>query len=799
MKFTLNWLKEHLDTSASLTEIVEKLTHIGLEVESVQDYRETLKDFIVVKIEAATPHPNASKLQVCEVNDGASTRQVVCGAANARAGIYVVLAREGVTIPASGMVIKKTKIRDVESNGMLCSEEELGLGQDSDGIIELQGAPALGSSASVALGLDDAVVDIAITPNRGDCFGIYGVARDLAAAGLGTLKPLPNVQTAPTKSSSIQVGTHTSACPYFVGCTICGVKNTESPDWLKRKLTAIGQRPISALVDITNYMLITFGRPLHVYDVRALKGNVYARNAMNGELLKALNGTEYELNMSMCVIADNEKALGIGGVMGGEASGCQMDTTEVFLESALFELISIANTGRQLGLMTDARQRFERGVDTAFVRKGAEIARDLIISICGGEASALLEAGSAPAAKKPVRFNPAKILAHTGVDVPSATSEKILISLGFIVEKSGAEWNVTPPSWRHDMELAEDLVEEIIRIYGYQHIPLAPLPSATQKILPLPMTEQRAAASRRLLGSRGMTELCNWSFVSEKQASEFGDVKSELTLLNPISADLSVMRPSLLPHLALSAMRNTNRGNVDLALFEVGLVFSGTKPAEQQMVAAGLRTGYTPSPVYEKANYSSKPRPLDVFDAKADAYALLQALGINIDQLTLTDDVPKHYHPSRAMALTLGGKIVLGYAGELHPAIAEEYDLDNRVATFEIFLDAIPPSKNKSTTKKPLTLSQFPEVERDFAFTVAADVSVETLKRAVNKAEKQLISEVTVFDVYSGKGVTGGQKSVAIKVKLQPADHTLTDDEIQKISKAIVDSVAAGTGASLRT
>lgn len=809
MKFTLKWLKDYLDTQATLAEITYTLTHIGLEVESVVDYRDTLKDFVVAKIESAKPHPNASKLQVCEVNDGSGVRQVVCGAANARAGLHVVLAREGVVIPVNGMVIKKTKIRDVESNGMLCSEEELGLAASSDGIIELTGTPAPGSPAVDALGLNDAVIDIAITPNRGDCFGVYGIARDLAAAGVGKLKGaaevrgqgsvIPAINPDPRSLLPVPVATHTPACPYFVGCTIRGVKNTESPAWLKTRLTAVGQRPISALVDVTNYMLLSFGRPLHVYDLRALKGNIQARAAKHGEKLKALNGQEYTLDASICVIADDEKALGIGGVMGGETSGCQMDTTDVFLESALFDPISIAHTGQKLELVSDARQRFERGVDTDFIKRGAELARDLIVSLCGGEASHLVEAGSAPQAKPAISFAPAKVLSHTGVNVPDAECEKILSSLGFNVHKSGADWQVIPSVWRHDVVLAEDLVEEIIRIHGYQHIPLTPLPPTTIAAASLPLAESRAATVRKLLASRGMVELCNWSFVSEKQAADFGDVNKELTLQNPISADLSVMRPSLLPHLALSAMNNTHRGNGDLALFETGLVFAGIKPEEQQMVAAGLRTGHISSPSYDKTNYSNKPRTPDVFDAKADAYAILKALGVNTDQLSLATDVPKYYHPSRSMALTLGGKIILGYAGELHPALAKAHDLDGRAAIFEIFLEAIPEARNKSTTKKPLALSQFPEVERDFAFTVNADVSVEAMRRAINKAEKQLISDVQVFDVYSGKGIAEGQKSVAFKVTLQPVDRTLTDDEIQAVCKAIVDSVAAGTGAALRT
>lgn len=801
MKFTYNWLKEFLDTNATLGEVAETLTQIGLEVEGVEDFSERLKDFVVAKIESASPHPNASKLQVCEVNDGSVTRQIVCGASNARAGIFVVLAREGVVIPANGMVIKKTKIRDVESSGMLCSLEELGLAESAEGIVELLGNPTLGSAAAAALGFDDAVIDIAITPNRGDCFGVYGVARDLAAAGLGTLKAMhiPNITTTNNHpAASIEVTTNTPACTYFVGCTIRGVKNVESPDWLKRRLIAIGQRPISALVDVTNYMLITFGRPLHAYDLKALNGNIQARHANEGETLKTLNGEEYTLKSSMCVIADAEKALGIGGIMGGEASGCQMDTTDVFLESALFAPISIANTGRQLELLSDARQRFERGVDGAFVKKGAELARDLILELCGGEASALVEAGSQPSTQAVIHFNPEKVFSLTGVDVPAETSEKILSSLGFVIKKSGSEWSVSAPAWRHDVSVAEDLVEEIIRIHGYQHIPLTALPPSLNKVQPTPFSEQRAHVSRKLLTARGMVELCNWSFVSRKQAEDFGVVKPELELLNPISSDLSVMRPSLLPHLLLSAMRNSNKGSKNLALFETGLVFSGVQPNEQQMMASGLRAGSSPNPVYDKTNYTNKPRSLDVFDAKADAYALLSALGVNVGQISLTADVPKYYHPSRAMALTLGGKIILGYAGELHPALAQTHDLDGRVAIFEIFLEAIPQAKNKSTSKKPLILSQFPDVSRDFAFTVNVDVSVEAIKRAVNKAEKQLLSSVEVFDVYSGKGTTEGQKSVAIKVTLQPNDHTLTDDEIQAVSKAIVDSVAASTGGSLR-
>jgi phenylalanyl-tRNA synthetase beta chain len=798
MKFTLSWLKDHLETTASINEIAEKLTAIGLEVESISNPAEALKSFTVAHILAAEQHPQADKLRVCKVASDAGELQIVCGALNARAGLYVALAKEGAFIPRDGFVIKKTSIRGVESNGMLCSADELQLGGDSEGIIELPESK-IGTPIAEVLGLNDPVIDIAITPNRADCLGVRGVARDLAAAGLGTLKPLAPISSAAAGTASpIGINIETASCQQFVGIYMSGVKNTPSPKWLAQRLEAIGQKPISALVDITNYFTFDLGRPLHVYDADKLKGHLTVRGASAGEPLHALNDKHYELADDMCVIADERGAVALGGVIGGMATGCDLSTHNVLLEVALFDPAHVAANGRALQIESDARYRFERGLDVAFLEEGARRAAAMIQSLCGGVASKPVMAGKTPDWKRAIAFNAARVQTLGGVDVDSKKCQEILTSLGFnVIPNAQAEgskdsspmarndnFSVIPPSWRADVEGEADLVEEILRIYGYEHIPLSPLPAASVKTSAVRTPAQRRVlAARRAAVMLGYYETCHYSFISEKQAAMFGGQKPELVLQNPISADLSVMRPNLLPHLLESAKKNISRGLHDLALFELGLTFQDTSEKGQQMVLGALRTGRKQDYAYG-AQFQEKREALSAYDAKREALFVLSQLGVM--KADIVANAPAWYHPGRSGALTLGGKIILGYFGELHPALLGAYDISEPVVAFEMFLGAIPESRAKGKTKPALKLSDFPAVERDFAFIVDAKVSAGEIEKAIRSAEKQLITEVQLFDVYSGKGVDSGKKSVAIRVTLQSFERTLTEDDIAAASRQIL-------------
>lgn len=793
MKFTLSWLKDHLDTNAPLAAIAERLTAIGLEVESVTDNSAALKPFTVAKILHAEKHPEADKLRVCKVESDVGELQIVCGAPNARAGIYVALAKEGAVIPANGMVIKKTKIRGVESNGMLCSFDELALDGEGDGIIELPEAK-IGESIVKVLGLDDPVIDVAITPNRGDALGVRGIARDLAAAGLGKLKPLPDAAFGGNGASPVSVSITSAGCYQFFGAYIKGVKNGESPDWMKKRLAAIGQKSISALVDITNYITIDLGRPLHVYDAKKLTGNIVVRDAHAGEKLAALNDKEYTLQSGMCAIADDSGVIGLGGIIGGATTGCDETTTDVFLECALFDPASIAKTGRSLALDTDARYRFERGVDAAFVETGAKHAIALIKQLCGGESSELVISGKQPAWERNIVLDIERIESLGGVPISKDRATQILQALGFsCTSANGHHLKVTPPSWRADIDGEADLIEEILRIEGYDSIPSTPLPKLPTIGKPVLNTvQQRTHLAKRLLVSRGFLEACTFSFISHKQAIAFGGGSEALQLANPISEDLSDMRPSLLPNLLEAAKKNTFRGFKNLNLSEVGLQYADKN---QRMVAAGIRVGSKTQLVHGEQFQTHEP-PYDAFDAKTDALAVLQTLGLN--KCEITTGAPAWYHPGRCGALTLGGKIILGYFGEIHPATLAQYDMDSAAVGFEIFLDAIPEPRSKGKAKSILKLSDFQAVERDFAFVVDSAVTAAQIVKTLAGADKNLITDITIFDVYSGKGVPDGKKSVAVKVTLQAADRTLSEPDIAAVSKAIVDAAAKGFAGALR-
>lgn len=781
MKLTLNWLKDYLETDASLEEVSNKLTAIGLEVEAVHDRSNELAAFRIAQILEAKPHPDADKLQVCKVNTGDEQLQIVCGAPNARPGINVVLAPVGSIIPTNGMKIKQSKIRGVESNGMLCSAAELGLGDDHSGIIEMPACnDNIAKSYAKIAGLDDPVIEIAITPNRGDCLGVYGIARDLAAAGLGKLKPLKVAAVKSSFKSPIAVKIDDKKeCPLFIGRYFKNVKNTESPDWLKARLKAIGLKPISALVDITNYISFEFGRPLHVYDAKKLDGGLTVRFAKDGEKITALDDKEYRLDKAVTIVADNRATQAIAGVIGGKESGCSDATTDVFLEVALFDHVSVAKSGRKLDIITDSRYRFERGVDPAFLNDAAEIASKMIIDLCGGEASEVVVAGSEPKWQRSINFDFNEVKARGGVDASEKESRKILQSLGFTVDGN----KISVPSWRSDVEASADLVEEIVRIYGYDKIPTTPLPVSNISSTVLSQGQQRIADIRQRLAANGMTESITWSFMKKDKAALFGG--KALHLQNPISSDLDTMRPSILPNLIDAVARNKARGYDNLALFEIGLVFEDASIAGQKQMIAGVRAGKTCA----KDIYGLS-RNVDVFDAKQDCLEGLMAGGAPVDNLRITKDAPSWYHPGRSGVLRLG-KTALAVFGEIHPKILKELDVKDNVVAFEIYFANIPAAKAKKSNAKPkLEISEYQSSNRDFAFIIDAATDADEILRAVRASDKNLIENVSLFDIYQGKGVADGRKSVAISVRIRAFDHTLTEAELDGVSKKVIEAVA---------
>ena len=796
MKTTLSWLKSHLDTDASLDTIVKRLVMLGLEVESVADRAAALARFRVAHVVSAEPHPNAERLRVCIVDTGSERVQVVCGAPNARTGMRGVFAPVGATIPRTGLLLKETMIRGVASNGMLCSAYEMEISDDHEGIIELPADAPIGESFAKAAGLDDAVLDVKVTPNRADCLGVHGIARDLAAAGLGRLI-LPNVEPIEGSFPSptwVHLATlDQKACPLFIGRTIRGVKNGPSPRWLQDRLTAIGLRPISALVDITNFLTFDLNRPLHVFDTGRVAGDLVVREARPGERIKALNGKEYALDGEMTVIADDAEVLSLGGVIGGESTGCTEATTEVFVEAALFDPVRTAATGRKLNLQSDARYRFERGLDPAFVAPGMAIATRLIVELCGGEPSELVVAGAVPEWQLSYRLRPDRVALLGGVDVPRDAQRRILEALGFGVADEDAVMNVAPPSWRGDIEGEADLVEEILRINGYDAIEAVPLERPT--VLPRPAldpAQRRVGFVRRTLAARGLVEAVTFSFMASGDAALFGGVKPELRLINPISADLEIMRPSILPNLAAASRRNADRGLADSALFEIGAQYHDDTPEGQATVAAGLRHGQS-----GPRHWRDPGRPVDAFTAKTDALAALAAAGVPTENLQVSADPPDWYHPGRAGSFRLGAK-ALAHFGELHPAVLTHFALKGPAVAFEVFLDAAPSPRKAGRGRPLLKLSPFQPVERDFAFLVPADLPAESLLRAARGVDKKLIAEIRLFDVYEGAGLPEGRKSLAITIVLQPEEATLTDEQIDAFSQKLVAQVAKATGGELR-
>ncbi len=797
MKFTLAWLKRHLDTRAPLEEIARTLTRIGLEVEAVEDPRALLAPFRIARVVSAEPHPNADRLKVCMVDTGEDVVQVVCGAPNARTGMMGVFAPPGTHVPGTGVDLKPAKIRGVESRGMLCSERELMISDDHEGIIELPADAPLGASFMTYAGLDDPVIDIAVTPNRPDALGVRGIARDLAAAGLGRLKgdEIPPVPAAFESGLAIVIEDET-ACPFFAGRLIRGVRNGESPDWLKRLLTAVGLRPISVLVDITNFLNLDRARPLHVYDAAKVHGAIRARRARPGERLKALDGREYECAGGECLIADDRGPLGFGGVMGGEASGVTAGTTDVIVESALFDPVLTAETGRRHGIESDARYRFERGVDPAFVLPGMELATRLILELAGGEPAEVTTAGRLPEGRRTIAFDPARVEGLGGLALGAEESRAILERLGFDwqEETAGARVHVRTPSWRPDIEGEADLVEEVLRIVGYDRIPSVPLPRGAGVARPILTTGQkRARRARRLLASRGLKEAVTWSFMDGELADRFGG-DPRLTLANPIASHLDRMRPSILPNLIRAAGRNRDRAREVVGLFEVGAVYHGPDPDDQEEVAALVRAGMAGPP-----HWAETQRPVDVFDAKADALALLEALDVPVDRIRIRTPGPEWFHPGRSGMLCLGPKNVLAHFGEIHPAILARTDARGPVVGAEVFLDRLPARRRKGATAKAgLKAERLQPVERDFAFLVPADLPAETLIDAVRGAARELVERIDLFDRYQGEGLPEGTVSLAIRVRLRPSERTLTDAEIEEIAARIVAAAEKRCGARLR-
>ncbi len=799
MKFTLSWLKDHLDTQASLAEIVETLTRVGLEVESVEDPGLKYGGFVVGRVIEAMQHPNADRLRVCVVEAGAGPVQVVCGAPNARTGMKSVFSPVGTYIPGKKTTLAKGVIRGVESNGMLCSAAELELSNDHDGIMELPDDAPVGVPYARWAGLDDPVIDVALAPNRPDATGVAGIARDLAAAGLGTLKtPAPRsfdgAFDCPTKVRLDFAPADAHLCPAFALRLVRGVRNGPSPEWMQKRLRAIGLRPIAALVDITNYVTFDRGRPLHVFDFAKVEGDLTVRRARQGESVLALDGKPYALDESMVVIADDKGVESIAGVMGGEHSGCDESTHDVLIESALWDPTNIAHTGRRLGIVTDARYRFERGVDPEFCVPGCDLATDLVLQLCGGEPSRMIVAGDPCAPPRSIPFPYSEVKRLIGVDIPREEGEAILTRLGFGVE----DGKVHVPSWRPDVLVKADVVEQILRIAGIDRAPMTPLPRLDEGV-PAPvltLLQKRTRLAKLTLASLSLREAVTWSFISRTAAELFGGGQRSLTLANPIASDLSDMRPSLVPGLAAAAERNARRALNDVALFEVGQIFLGPGENDQRVAAAGVRRGRAKAS--GEGRHWSGGGAVDAFDAKRDATALLAALGV-ANAVRVEPGGPAFLHPGRSATLRFGPKNAVGWFGQLHPSVCQALDAEGPIVAFEIILDALPAPKAKPTRAKPkLERSDFMPVERDLAFVVDESVRAGDIVKAAQSVERSLVSDIGVFDVYQGKGLPEGAKSVAINVTLQPRERTLADAEIDAAIARIVAEVSKKTGATLR-
>ncbi len=836
MKFTLSWLKEHLDTDASLIEITEKLTDIGLELEGIENPADAMRPFTVAKIISAKQHPNADKLRLLSVDDGSGDQwQVVCGAPNAIEGLVGVFAPPGTYVPGADFTIKATKIRDVESVGMMCSEKELEISDEHDGIIALPDDAPIGMSYADYAQLDDPVIDVSVTPNKQDCMGVRGIARDLAASGIGNLKPLRdtlenslkntvrvepvetcnaqdpstssgrtdtiitdleglNIRNIPRSGNGPDVRSEDSeGCPAFYATTVKGVKNGPSPAWMQQRLRAIGQNPISALVDITNYVMLDHGRPLHVYDIAKLNGNLVARKANAGEEVLALNGKTYALDDSMTVIADDDGAHDIGGIMGGEKTGAGDDTVDVLIECAYFTPESIAKTGQKLMLTSDARQRFERGVDPAFLADGLDIATALVLDICGGQASEMTKAGNAPDEVRTINYNPMHCSTLGGINVDSNDQVQILNALGFGVDQASDIWSITIPTWRRDVVGSADIVEEIIRIKGLDKIAPVALPKsvtvAAATATPLQVLERKL---RRTAAASGLNETINWSFISEKEAALFG---GDWVLANPISEDLKVMRTSLLPGLLSATKRNIGRGASSVRLFEIGRrYFKAKDGSSDEKLTLGIILSGDKMPRDWQSGKSSNFNP---YDAKSAAQTILSAAGVDVSRLMVMDEAGSHYHPGQSATLRLGPKNILAAFGALHPTAQKAFGIKGDVMAAEIYLDNIPLPKSRATMRSSYAPPSLQSVKRDFAFLLDETIEAGKIINAIRGADKANITDARIFDRFAGEGVPDGKISLAVEVTLQPRDASFTDEDLAAISDKIIAS-AGKFGAELR-
>jgi phenylalanyl-tRNA synthetase beta chain len=806
MKFTLSWLKEHLDTDEPLEKLAGTLTMIGLEVENIDDKAKALAPFTIARVISAEQHPNADRLRVCMVDTGQKNEQgvgapvqVVCGAPNARAGLISVFSAPGTFIPGKNITLGVGTIRGVESRGMLCSAAELQISDDHDGIMELPADAPIGAAYAEWAGLGDPVLEINLTPNRQDCAGVHGIARDLSAADMGkfidrAIKPIKGEFPCPVKVTVED----TTLCPGFALRLVRGVKNGPSPEWLQQRLISIGLRPINALVDITNFMTYDRSRPLHVFDAAKVTGHLTVRRVRDGESLLALDGRTYALDSGMTVIADDRGVESLAGIMGGEASGCSEDTADVLIESALWNEINIAQTGRKLGINSDARYRFERGVDPAFMVPGLEMATRLVMEICGGTPSENVVVGKTFGDDCVIDFPIAEVRRLAGIDVPVPEMKLILSRLGFMMAGTGAAVKIAVPSWRTDVHGKADIVEEIVRIVGVDKVPMTPFERGEKARKPvLNPIQLRTRRAKRGLAARGMVEAVTWSFIAKPHAELFGGGQPELALANPIASDMSDMRPSLLPGLVTAVQANINRGFSDLALFEVGQVFTGDRPEDELIAAAGVRHGFSSGKGIGR--HWSGSAMADALDAKADAFAVLAAAGAPMQALQVVPGGPDWLHPGRSGTIQIGPQNVLGYFGELHPRALDTLRADGPMIAFELILDRIPAAKQKPTRAKAvLELSAFQPVSRDFAFIVDRSVKAGDIVRAAQAVDKKLISDVTVFDVYEGKGIDEAKKSIAIAVTIQPREKTLTDQEIDAVAAKIVAEVTRKTGGTLR-
>lgn len=795
MKFTISWLKEYLDTQKSDQELIDSLTNIGLEVEDVINTSEIFSNFIVAQVVEEKKHPNADKLKVCKVDIGSDIVDVVCGAPNVEENMKVVYAPPGSTIPSTQMKLKASKIRGVESLGMMCSEFELGISDDHDGIIKLDNSVKVGQPYAEIAGLNDTMIEIGITPNRQDCLGVSGIARDLSAAGLGTLNKRNIKNNKGKLKSPIQIEiVDNHACPAFAGRYIKNVKNIESPDWLKNKLKSIGLRPISALVDITNFVMFDMNRPLHVYDADKIDERIIVRSSQKGESFRALDDKEYHLEDGMCVIADKSKVLGLGGIMGGDETGCTPSTVNVLLESALFDSVNTAKTGRQLSILSDARYRFERGVDPNSVETGIDLASQLITEICGGELSETIIAGKIPIINKTISLSIDRLKKRLGIDINEKETQIILKNLGIKTTKKGNDLLCEIPSWRQDINEEADLSEEVIRIKGYEFLPTLDIrsPNKVNKLI-LNESQKRISRSKRLLASKSYNELITWSFSSSEDSSFYNNLEN-LKILNPISEELDVLRPSLVPNLISAVKKNLARDHSSFSFFEIGNQFLSSNPGDQICVACGIRAG-----IKQARDWRDQENLYDVYDVKRDMIDVINHILPQKNKLEVINEAPSWYHPGRSGTLMLNKSIKAGFFGELNPKIANFYKIKDRINLFEIFLDDIPFISKKSTNKPVFNQSNYQKVYRDFAFVIDSNIDGNDIVLSALKVDQNLIKSVDIFDIFTDPSLGKNKKSLAIKVTMQAQDRTLSENEIQDLCSKIISTIEKETSGTVRS